>query len=110
MCAGRKTGICRGEVIPVLVQITIHEKSPWINQGLCVLAEAVRFELTVGYQPTTVFKTAALNRSATLPSLKVSIIAKLGRFAKYFFMLRPAFQRVSGRRNTHSWALDAAAL
>jgi hypothetical protein len=38
------------------------------------MAEAVRFELTVGYQPTTVFKTVALNRSATLPSLKMRII------------------------------------
>ena len=33
------------------------------------MAEAVRFELTVGYEPTTVFKTAALNRSATLPKV-----------------------------------------
>ena len=32
------------------------------------LAEAVRFELTEGYKPSTVFKTVALNRSATLPS------------------------------------------
>lgn len=34
------------------------------------MAEAVRFELTEGYQPSTVFKTVALNRSATLPFLK----------------------------------------
>ncbi len=33
-----------------------------------ILAEAVRFELTEGYQPSTVFKTVALNRSATPPS------------------------------------------
>ena len=32
------------------------------------MAEEVRFELTEGYEPSTVFKTAALNRSATLPS------------------------------------------
>lgn len=38
------------------------------------MAEAVRFELTEGYQPSTVFKTVALNRSATLPSLKMRII------------------------------------
>ena len=31
------------------------------------MAEEVRFELTGGYEPPTVFKTAALNRSATLP-------------------------------------------
>ena len=31
------------------------------------MAEEVRFELTEGYEPSTVFKTAALNRSATLP-------------------------------------------
>jgi hypothetical protein len=27
----------------------------------------VRFELTEGYKPSSVFKTGALNRSATLP-------------------------------------------
>ena len=32
------------------------------------MAEAVRFELTVGYKPTPVFKTGAFNRSATLPT------------------------------------------
>ena len=48
------------------------------------LAEAVRFELTEGYKPSTVFKTVALNRSATLPSLKMRILAKFGRFAKCF--------------------------
>jgi hypothetical protein len=36
------------------------------------LAEAVRFELTVGF-PTLVFKTSALNRSATLPELVPTI-------------------------------------
>ena len=34
---------------------------------LKLMAEEVRFELTEGYEPSTVFKTAALNRSATLP-------------------------------------------
>ena len=32
-----------------------------------ILAEAVRFELTDGYKPSPVFKTGALNHSATLP-------------------------------------------
>gem|GEM_PF-5927969 len=31
------------------------------------LAERQRFELWVGYKPTTVFKTAALNHSAISP-------------------------------------------
>ena len=46
------------------------------------MAEAVRFELTEGYQPSTVFKTVALNRSATLPFLEAEIIMKFVRFAK----------------------------
>ena len=46
------------------------------------MAEAVRFELTEGYQPSTVFKTVALNRSATLPSLEAGIIMKFAGFAK----------------------------
>ena len=41
------------------------------------MAEAVKFELTEGYQPSTVFKTVALNRSATLPSLEAKIIILL---------------------------------
>ena len=32
-------------------------------------AEGVRFELTVKINPTTVFKTVALNHSATLPDV-----------------------------------------
>ena len=51
------------------------------------MAEAVRFELTEGYQPSTVFKTVALNRSATLPSLEAGIIIKFVRFAKRNFRL-----------------------
>ena len=31
------------------------------------MAEAERFELSVGYKPTPVFKTGAFNRSAKLP-------------------------------------------
>ena len=49
------------------------------------MAEAVRFELTEGYQPSTVFKTVALNRSATLPSLEAEIIIKFVGFAKQNF-------------------------
>ena len=49
------------------------------------LAEAVRFELTEGYQPSTVFKTVALNRSATLPFLEAEIIMKFIGFAKRNF-------------------------
>ena len=35
--------------------------------GCLFLAEAVRFELTEGYKPSVLFKSTALNRSATLP-------------------------------------------
>jgi hypothetical protein len=38
----------------------------------CLMAEGVRFELTVGY-PTTIFKTVALNHSATPPVKSVYI-------------------------------------
>ncbi len=31
------------------------------------MAEAERFELSMGYKPTPVFKTGAFNRSAKLP-------------------------------------------
>ena len=48
------------------------------------MAEAVRFELTEGYQPSTVFKTVALNRSATLPFLETRILIKSAAFAKVF--------------------------
>lgn len=41
-----------------------------LDKKISRMAEAVRFELTEGYQPSTVFKTVALNRSATLPFLK----------------------------------------
>ena len=44
------------------------------------MAEVVRFELTEGYQPSTVFKTVALNRSATLPVRMVSRLAEAVRF------------------------------
>ena len=49
------------------------------------MAEAVRFELTEGYQPSTVFKTVALNRSATLPFLEAEIIMKFVGFTKRNF-------------------------
>ena len=40
------------------------------NQAeLTQMAEGVGFEPTVGYQPTTVFKTAALSRSAIPPNV-----------------------------------------
>jgi hypothetical protein len=51
------------------------------------MAEAVRFELTEGYQPSTVFKTVALNRSATLPFLEAEIIMKFVGFAKRNFQV-----------------------
>ena len=47
----------------------IVTKNPFDNiyqKGLC-MAEAERFELSVGYKPTPVFKTGAFNRSAKLP-------------------------------------------
>ena len=37
------------------------------EDSLLFLAGAVRFELTEGYEPSPVFKTGALNRSATHP-------------------------------------------
>ncbi len=46
--------------------ITI-KKPQSFDWGFANLAEAVRFELTEGYKPSSVFKTGALNRSATLP-------------------------------------------
>lgn len=41
------------------------------------MAEEVGFEPTVGYQPTPVFKTGALSRSATPPSWEKAYIAKI---------------------------------
>ena len=43
-----------------------NENGPAIGAVL-LLAEAVRFELTEGYQPSVLFKSTALNHSATLP-------------------------------------------
>ena len=51
------------------------------------LAEAVRFELTEGYKPSTVFKTVALNRSATLPLLEVGHIISVCPFCQAFWCL-----------------------
>ena len=36
-----------------------------------MMAEAERFELSVGYKPTPVFKTGAFNRSAKLPMRRI---------------------------------------
>ncbi len=45
-----------------------HKKKALVfTRAFLNLAEAVRFELTEGYKPSSVFKTGALNRSATLP-------------------------------------------
>ncbi len=44
-------------------------------EGLYSMAEGVRFELTVGYKPTLVFKTSAFNRSASPPETFISIIS-----------------------------------
>ena len=49
-----------------------------------MMAEAVRFELTEGYQPSTVFKTVALNRSATPPKIK-------GNYINLFHILSNTF-------------------
>lgn len=46
------------------------------------MAEAERFELSVGYEPTPVFKTGAFNRSAKLPWVR--IIAKFLNNASLF--------------------------
>ena len=45
-----------------------------------MLAEGVGFEPTVGYQPTTVFKTAALSRSAIPPALSRPLAGGLVSF------------------------------
>ena len=47
------------------------------------MAEGVRFELTVGYKPTLVFKTSAFNRSASPPEVFISIISIV-----YIFLLK----------------------
>ena len=47
------------------------------------MAEGVRFELTVGYKPTLVFKTSAFNRSASPPKLYYLIISMC-----YVFLLK----------------------
>ena len=56
------------------------KKPPW--GGFPELAEAVRFELTVGYKPTAVFKTAAINRSATLPFFCRGWLKPIGQLSK----------------------------
>ena len=62
-----------------------------------MMAEAVRFELTEGYQPSTVFKTVALNRSATPPKIEdnyinlfhiLSNIFNLILLIKYLFTIK----------------------
>ena len=70
------------------------------------LAEAVRFELTEGYQPSTVFKTVALNRSATLPFLESAHHSVKRSFCQAFFFF---YGRLS-RKKTHSFSVEAASL
>ena len=43
-----------------------------------------------GRKPSTVFKTVAFNRSATLPSLKMRILANFGVAAKCFLHFKCA--------------------
>ena len=50
---------------------------PEIDVHGIALAEAVGFEPTVGYTPTAVFKTAALNLSATLPEINLASLLNL---------------------------------
>lgn len=52
------------------------------KDGFSIMAEAERFELSVGYEPTPVFKTGAFNRSAKLPWVR--IIAKFLNNASLF--------------------------
>lgn len=54
------------------------------KQKYTIMAEAVRFELTEGYKPSTVFKTVALNRSATPPRLERIYYNDFCRLNKYF--------------------------
>lgn len=70
------------------------------------LAEAVRFELTEGYQPSTVFKTVALNRSATLPFLESAHHSVKRSFCQAFFFF---YGRLS-RKKIHSFSFEAASL
>ena len=50
---------------------------PEIDVHGIALAEAVGFEPTVEYTPTAVFKTAALNLSATLPEINLASLLNL---------------------------------
>jgi hypothetical protein len=54
-----------------------------LRKRLLLLAEAVRFELTDG-RPSLVFKTSALNRSATLPNSS----KPFKNFSRFSFRLR----------------------
>ena len=71
-----------------------------------MMAEAVRFELTEGYQPSTVFKTVALNRSATLPFLESAHNSVKQGVCQAFFSV---YGRLS-RKKTHSFSVEAASL
>jgi hypothetical protein len=68
------TGMVGGKIAMQMSSKANSERQPnslpFFNMLIAIiLAEGVRFELTVGFRPTTVFKTVALNHSATLPVL-----------------------------------------
>jgi hypothetical protein len=68
--------------------------SPAVERRADLLAEAVRFELTEGYQPSVLFKSTALNHSATLPVIcrtPWEVAEKMQKFI-YKSMLNDAMQ------------------
>ena len=67
------------------------------NPGTCLLAEEERFELPVPFG-TAVFKTAALNHSATPPQNQFSGIPEFGRVPRLLFSCSFRAIRVARRR------------
>lgn len=59
------------------------------------MAEAERFELSVGYKPTPVFKTGAFSRSAKLPMS--GIITKIWIIASDFMIFYQIFHKCLGK-------------
>ena len=56
-------------LIMAALPIKIRKAPPKNGGAFLILAERVGFEPTEGYKPSTVFKTAAFNRSATSPGI-----------------------------------------
>lgn len=83
----RLTLIKRASITPMNTLFCLFPFYFWLEKtaqkdGFSIMAEAERFELSVGYEPTPVFKTGAFNRSAKLPWVR--IIAKFLNNASLF--------------------------